>query len=318
LRKRNQDFLDWIKREKRTWIRAKLILPEMLVPLSAKPLAAKTADKVSKHSLPGKAGDDTVDSICVSAAVEYRSNSKLYGCDDLSDFTIETAETTTFRCHSSVIAVSSPVFMAMLKSGMTESQTRVVSLPTTSATIVNVFLKLAYGVGASITRNDLFPLAEFADKYDVDCIGTAISSWISATDLDTIEGRLLLRFFQPPARGLLKPKVQSRLATYACRRLHAWQFQDWFLTSKADDIGDFFNAIGPVSWFQFVAIDRWINHDAVSRKQFATLLLTTISADGFKHFTSTELTSISQSPLISNSTAVSQLFIDELVLRINA
>jgi hypothetical protein len=104
--------------------------------------------------------------------------SSMYGCQDLADVMIVSSDSTERLCHSFVVAVSTPVFKAMLTCGMKESTTRRIKLPETSTEVIDVFLKLAYGIDTEVDNSILDDLIAFAKMYDVTVSRTALAEWL--------------------------------------------------------------------------------------------------------------------------------------------
>uniref|UniRef100_A0AC34FY33 BTB domain-containing protein n=1 Tax=Panagrolaimus sp. ES5 TaxID=591445 RepID=A0AC34FY33_9BILA len=96
------------------------------------------------------------------------------------DFTITAADKKEIKVHKNVISAHSPVFYAMLNSGMKESienKVEIIDFPfkTIEKAVEICYLQTIY---ADLSMNEIALLIKFADKYDVAIIQDAIENFL--------------------------------------------------------------------------------------------------------------------------------------------
>jgi hypothetical protein len=268
------------------------------------------------------------------APLECRALASLYECRDFADVTIISKDQTERICHACVIIISSPVFKAMLTCGMMESTTRCITLPETTAKVIDVFLKLAYGIDAEFDLALLDDLIAFGAMYDVSAIRHALGDWLQIPTDDAprqskkikrdplgIEQAWFLLKRHATLVDLLRfdaSKIEPVLkvtASLCNARLQFLAFHQPFLRQSLDNFTGFMATlvkwlppkpyllgnIDPSEWFRFDLICRWIKFDADERAPLFEQLVETIR---FNRMTKVQIACALRHPLVrANSKA---------------
>ena len=92
----------------------------------------------------------------------------LFNDPEESDVSIAVGKT-EFHCHKLILKKSSPVFNAMFKCNMKESDTNVVNIEDFDKDTVEVFLKFAYGAKSieNLNPDKVIDVIRICDKYDL-------------------------------------------------------------------------------------------------------------------------------------------------------
>lgn len=140
---------------------------------------------------------------------------------DFTDVTLRVGNPVRqIHAHAAVLALSSPVFRAMLLTDMAERRTRIVRLVEFSIDTIEVALRFVYGERTSVPPPLVMEVYRFAHQYDIEALLMATRETLKALVEEASDAVALLQFaclyedrvLRETARGIVAREFGSLLA----------------------------------------------------------------------------------------------------------